>query len=74
MIDVANPSFRDYIKKNNLVSFIVDSVYQVCRVRYKIGICKNTSDDPPSQPTQPVDPLSGFVNNAKKIGFDVKFK
>ncbi|MBR5273108.1 MAG: DNA polymerase III subunit gamma/tau [Clostridia bacterium] len=74
LIDVANPSFRDYIKKNNLVSFIVDSVYQVCRVRYKIGICKNTSDDPPSQPTQPVDPLSGFVNNAKKIGFDVKFK
>ena len=74
LIDVANPSFRDYIKKNNLVSLIVDSVYQVCRVRYKIGICKNTTDDQPVQPTEPTDPLSGFLSNAKKIGFDVKFK
>ena len=75
LIDVANPSFRDYIKKNNLVSVIVDSVFQVCRVRYKIGICKNASEEQPvSQPVPPADPLSGFVNNAKKIGLDVKFK
>lgn len=67
----ANPAFRDYIKKNNLASTIVDAVFRVCGVRYKIGIHKNASENKPSQPT---DPLSGFVDNAKKMGLNINFK
>ncbi len=67
----ANPAFRDYIKKNNLASTIVDAVFRACGVRYKIGIHKNASENKPSQPT---DPLSGFVDNAKKMGLNINFK
>ncbi len=70
VIDVADPAFRDYIKKNNLSSVIVDAVFDVCGVKYKLGI-KNNSEDKHSEPT---DPLSGFVDNAKKMGLNVKFK
>ena len=67
----ANPAFRDYIKKNNLASTIVDAVFRICNVKYKIGIYKKTSDENMIQPT---DPLSGFVDNAKKLGLNVNFK
>lgn len=67
----ANPAFRDYIKKNNLASTIVDAVFRISNVRYKIGIYKKTSEEAPIQPT---DPLSGFVDNAKKMGLNVNFK
>ena len=60
----ADPAFRDYIKRNSLASTILDAVFRVCNVRYKIGIYKKTTDEVPTQPT---DPLSGFVDNAKKI-------
>ena len=71
VIDVANPAFRDYIKKNNLSSTIIDAVFNICNVRYKIGISKNATEENSAQPT---DPLSGFVNNAKKMGINIKMK
>ncbi|MBR5774421.1 MAG: DNA polymerase III subunit gamma/tau, partial [Clostridia bacterium] len=66
----ADPAFRDYIKRNSLASTILDAVFRVCNVRYKIGIYKKTTDEVPTQPT---DPLSGFVDNAKKIGLNINF-
>lgn len=70
LIDAA-PAFRDYIKRNNLVATILDAVFRVCNVRYKIGIYRKASEEAPVQPT---DPLSGFVDNAKKMGLNVNFK
>ena len=67
----ADPAFRDYIKKNSLAATILDAVFRVCNVRYKIGIYRKTTDDTSGQPT---DPLSGFVDNARKMGLNINLK
>lgn len=67
----ADPSFRDYIKKNSLATTILDAVFRVCNVRYKIGIYRKATDDTSGQPT---DPLSGFVDNARKMGLNINLK
>ena len=67
----ADPAFRDYIKKNSLATTILDAVFRVCNVRYKIGIYRKNTEEFSGQPT---DPLSGFVDNAKKMGFNINLK
>jgi len=67
----ADPAFRDYIKKNSLASTILDAVFRVCNVRYKIGIYRKNTDDTSGQPS---DPLSGFVDNARKMGLNINLK